>query len=250
MNYIVLDLEFNQYFDFKDENYKDEPMCPFEIMQIGAVKLNENFETIDKMSFFIKPQIFTRMHPFVKKMTGIGMADLKHEPNFSEAYIKFINFIGPEKCVLCVWGSVDVKLLYKNILYHKLNGKLLTKKYIDVQQIASIYFKQPNNNSIGLKAAVEKLDLEKKDDFHDALNDAVYTSEVFKAVREPDMPIRSFNLRHLRQATFAQVNSVNSGLLFSFCERELGRALTDTDKEFILKVYSSGQNKAFDLKKE
>ena len=39
MHYIVLDLEFNQSFPFKTGK-KTEPVaeCPFEIIQIGAVK--------------------------------------------------------------------------------------------------------------------------------------------------------------------------------------------------------------------
>ena len=42
MNYIVLDLEFNQAFPFKSgKKVEPNPECPFEIIQIGAVKLNE-----------------------------------------------------------------------------------------------------------------------------------------------------------------------------------------------------------------
>ena len=45
MNYIVLDLEFNQAFPFKSgKKVEPNPECPFEIIQIGAVKLNERFD--------------------------------------------------------------------------------------------------------------------------------------------------------------------------------------------------------------
>ena len=38
MNYIVLDLEFNQAFPFKSgKKVEPNPECPFEIIQIGAV---------------------------------------------------------------------------------------------------------------------------------------------------------------------------------------------------------------------
>ena len=45
MNYIVFDLEFNQGYNFEDEPKNIiNPKCPFEIIQIGAVKLDDNFE--------------------------------------------------------------------------------------------------------------------------------------------------------------------------------------------------------------
>ena len=51
MNYIVLDLEFNQAFPFKSgKKVEPNPECPFEIIQIGAVKLNERFEQLDSFN--------------------------------------------------------------------------------------------------------------------------------------------------------------------------------------------------------
>ena len=56
MNYIVFDLEFNQPFNFKTgaKTYLN-PKCPFEIIQIGAVKLNDNFEITDSFNGLIRP---------------------------------------------------------------------------------------------------------------------------------------------------------------------------------------------------
>lgn len=43
MNYILFDLEFNQYFNsLKIDTNITKPKCPFEIIQIGAIKLDEN----------------------------------------------------------------------------------------------------------------------------------------------------------------------------------------------------------------
>ncbi|WP_312043549.1 hypothetical protein [Anaerotignum sp.] len=68
MNYIVLDLEFNQSFPFKTgETVAPVPECPFEIIQIGAVKLNDSFQQIDTFNALIQPKIYPRLHPFVEK---------------------------------------------------------------------------------------------------------------------------------------------------------------------------------------
>ena len=60
MNYIVLDLEFNQPYNFKTG--KRSPLvaeCPFEIIQIGAVKLDENFNITGKGLNPLKKVLFT-----------------------------------------------------------------------------------------------------------------------------------------------------------------------------------------------
>ena len=105
MHYIVLDLEFNQSFPFKTGK-KTEPVaeCPFEIIQIGAVKLNENFDILEEFNYMIRPQIYPRLHPFVEKITGIREDDLKGQPSFPEAYEAFLRFIGKEDAILCTWG--------------------------------------------------------------------------------------------------------------------------------------------------
>ena len=87
MNYIVLDLEFNQAFPFKSgKKVEPNPECPFEIIQIGAVKLNERFEQLDSFNCMISPQIYPRLHPFVEKITGIRPKMLTGQPHFPEAY--------------------------------------------------------------------------------------------------------------------------------------------------------------------
>ncbi len=248
MNYIVLDLEFNQSYDFPygDKTLTD-PKCPFEIIQIGAVKLDDNLLELDKKRFMVKPQIYTRMHPFVEKITGLSIGDFENERFFDEVYKEFTSFIGGGKNVLCAWGTNDIKALYSNILYYNLNNKLLTRKYVNVQQLASEHLKRPSNNSIGLKSAVESMDIVLGIDFHDALNDAIYTAEIFKIVKKANLQISTFNLSQLKQKTMAKVTALNSQLLFNFVEKELKRKISDREKEAVIKIYSAGQQHRFDI---
>ena len=124
MNYIVLDLEFNQSFPFKNgKKVEPNPECPFEIIQIGAVKLNENFEQVDTFDAMIRPQIYPRLHPFVEKITGIHSEMLADKPDFKDAYTRFLTFIGDEPAVLCTWGGDDIKSLFRNILFYDLDAE-------------------------------------------------------------------------------------------------------------------------------
>lgn len=96
MNYIVFDLEFNQLYTKKNEEINTKSICekkiienssvknksdssdnktcemPFEIIQIGAVKLNDNFEIIATFNRLIKPSLYNEIHPFIEELTGIN----------------------------------------------------------------------------------------------------------------------------------------------------------------------------------
>jgi len=140
-----------------------------------------------------------------------------------------------------------MKALYRNIMYYDLNNKLLTRKYINVQQLASQYLKHPAHNAVGLKAAVEALDICPDTSFHDALNDAAYTAKIFQIVKTDRMQVQSFNLSQLKQRTMAKITALNSGLLFQFVEKDLHRKLTDRERETVIKIYNAGQRHAYDI---
>ena len=57
MNYIVLDLEWNQ--SAKGKKYT-LPGMPFEIIQMGAVKLDNKFDVIDEFDRLVCPRALHR----------------------------------------------------------------------------------------------------------------------------------------------------------------------------------------------
>jgi DNA polymerase III, epsilon subunit and related 3''-5'' exonucleases len=177
---MVFDLEFNQVFNFSKENPRAANLrCPFEIIHIGAVKLNENFNEIGKFERLVKPKIYSRIHPYVKKMTGITRENLKNAQSFKSVYRDLSEFIS-DVDVLCVWGTCDIKELLRNIEYHKLDTSVIPKKYIDVQRQTDSYLKHPRGINISLGNAVEEFNIPLGLKFHNAFNDAFYTAEVLK----------------------------------------------------------------------
>ena len=183
MNYIVFDLEFNQGYNFgKETKNIINPKCPFEIIQIGAVKLNENFETIGALDVLVKPEIYTTLNPFVKELTGITMDDLDNGKSFKEMYKEFIEFIKTDKSVLCVWGVADIKELFRNIEYHELDTSIVPTEYINIQSYASKQLNCKKGINIGLGNAANLLNIPIESQFHNAFNDAYYTAEVFKKI--------------------------------------------------------------------
>ena len=76
MNYIVFDLEWNQS---PIGQAGEHPRMPFEIIEIGAVKLDENYNVIDEFSRLVKPKIYTKLHKIIKQMLSYDEKDLKKE---------------------------------------------------------------------------------------------------------------------------------------------------------------------------
>lgn len=196
--YTFLDLEFNQAFDFPDDPAPLNENCRFEIIQIGAVRMDENYNIGEKLSILIHPVVYPRVNPFVKKMTGITTEMLENQPEFPEAYKIFREFIGKDR-MLCTWGTSDVHALYRNMVYHGVAKPPMRIEYIDVQNMATKYLKYSHGGNIGLQKAVEAFELPEEEQFHDACCDALYTARVYKAMNPAKPEIKIFNSTHLKR---------------------------------------------------
>ncbi len=250
MNYIVLDLEFNQSFAFKTGFQTTvHPDCPFEIIQIGAVKLDENFSILEQFNFLIKPVIYPRIHPYVEKITNLTYDQLKDCPTFEEAYKALIHFIGNQETLLCTWGSDDIKSLFKNILFYHLDTTKICNRFINVQKLASSYLKYESGKSIGLKNAVTELHIKAEEPFHDALYDALYTAKIFQIVHQKENKPEICQIAELLHKNKKTTRFHVKGLVEYF-EKTLNRELTLEEKALIKKAYKFGKAHAFDIPKK
>ena len=79
MNYIVLDLEWNQG---TAKKYPEKPELPFEIVEIGAIKLNEACEPIDTFHAIIKPTVYLEMNSHIEQITHVSIDRLRIRQKF------------------------------------------------------------------------------------------------------------------------------------------------------------------------
>ena len=73
MNYIVFDLEWNQCPYGKERENK---RLPFEIIEIGALKLDENRNYVDSFHQVIKPVVYKKKNYITKEIQDIKGSDL------------------------------------------------------------------------------------------------------------------------------------------------------------------------------
>lgn len=195
--YTVLDFEFNQAFEFANQPVKPNPDCRFEIIQIGAVKVDDNYNITQKFDRLIKPQVYERIHPYVEKITGWTDESFVGQDGFVQVYTDFRKFIGDDT-VLCTWGSSDIRALYRNLTYYNLVKQPVIIRYMDLQNIATRFLHYSKGGTVGLKNAVELLGIEEEEQFHNALCDAVYTARVLKKIAPGRPEIKIFNSSHLK----------------------------------------------------
>lgn len=250
MSYIVFDLEFNQAYQCKKEKITiTNEECPFEIIQIGALKLNENFETIQTFNRLIKPHIYTTLNPFIENLTGITMDDLNTSKPFKDIYEEFIDFIQGDKSILCVWGLADIKELLRNIKYHNLDISIIPMKYINLQQYASKFLKCPKGTHIGLNKAVNLLNIPLDSKFHNAFADAHYTTEIFKRIYSNKIQVKTYNpiSQRAQNTLIKEKKNIDYYSLIKQFEKMFNREMSEDEKKIIKLSYIMGRTNQFQV---
>lgn len=184
MNLIVFDLEWNQSPSGKAHEIKE---MPFEIVEIGAVKLNEQKEIQDTFHVLIRPVAYRRLHKKTSEVIALTMEQLNRDGiPFGDAAEQFFDWCGRD-ARFCTWGTSDLTELQRNLKwYHMENllpGPII---YEDVQKLFAIAFENRKVRR-ALSWAVEYLRLPEELEYHDAIDDAVYTAKILQNI--PDSVI-------------------------------------------------------------
>lgn len=176
MNYIVLDLEWNQSPNGKEGEVKS---IPFEIIEIGAVKLSEKREILDEFHELVLPQVYTELDSNVKDLIPLNMEDLKKGTPFPQVMGSFLDWCGDDP-VFCTWGPMDLVELQRNMRHYQFPP--LSRKpffYYDVQSLFALFF-EAEKKTRTLTFAAEFFHLKAEGEFHSAITDARYTAGIFQ----------------------------------------------------------------------
>ena len=175
-NFIVFDLEWNQNPGGKEASVE---RLPFEIFEIGAVKLNEEREKVAEFHRIIRPCVYRQMHRIISEVTHVSIEELERDGEpFAAVMEDFLKWCG-EDCIFCTWGSMDLTELQRNMVYHGMTIPF-PKPFLfyDVQKLYSLCY-QDGKARISLDEAVESFALDVDAPFHRALGDAEYTGRVY-----------------------------------------------------------------------
>ena len=177
MHYITLDLEWNQAYAQKALAVQRQ-LCSRlrgEVIQIGAVKLNENMQPCGSYQVIVKPKYFKKLHRHVSELTGITQDMMDSGTPMTEAAVNFKKWCGND-FVFLTWGPDDIPMLKENLHANGLEHSWVDKVY-DLQ---IIFNRQTDGLSKqrSLEYAMEYFEIPQRLPAHDALNDAYFTALV------------------------------------------------------------------------
>ncbi len=180
MHYVVFDLEWN-IAGYKNRVHPDDQAkMPHEIIEIGAVRLDESFDPVDRYSTFIKPKLYPILSSHIAAVTNRLQQSMKYGQRFDDAAHEFLDWCG-EDYLFCTWTESDTSTLKMNMDYYEINHALTA--CVDAQYLFDARVERAGMQR-SIEYAVDFLQLDKKYPFHQAVNDAWYTGQIFKKTVE------------------------------------------------------------------
>lgn len=146
-----------------------------EIIQIGAVKLDKDFNIIDNFKIGVRPKYYTILQERVSKVVNLKQDDIYLGFSFPTAFDYFKKWCQKD-FVFLTWGFDDIPMLKENLRLHSIKTAGIPTGY----NIQLIFNNQTNsdNRQRSLKDALTYFNIEQTKEAHDALNDAYYTAKI------------------------------------------------------------------------
>lgn len=230
MKYIVLDLEWNQSNTGKE---KEVEQLPAEIIEIGAIKVDEAGLIVGEFSQLVKPVVYREMHHFTSQLIHMQMEELERGKPFAKVAGDFLEWCG-EEYLFCTWGSTDLTELQRNMRFHNMeplaDGPL---RYLDVQKLFSIAYEDRKTRR-ALEYAVNFLNLAEDLPYHRAFSDAYYTARIFERIMQENIEIlrnESYDVFHVPKSRKEEVK-VQFDTYAKYISREFAdKRIAFTDRE-------------------
>ena len=217
MNLVVVDFEWNQAMRADSPVFNHLPIhLRGEIIEIGAVRLNDDYTPGEEFTIDVRPEYFRQMHYQVKKITGFDKERLARGVSFPEAFEAFREFCGDD-VVFLTWGSDDRGIFEQNIIIHDLDWDWIDE-WINLQLIYNVQT-GGNKNQKSLADAMANFGIEQTRTAHDALGDAYNTAlvatklDMHNGLRAYDDAPRILESRMPKAVTAAEAEPVPEPIL-------------------------------------
>lgn len=172
MNYIILDLEATCW---KERSVNNQS----EIIEIGAVKVDNNGVVISEFNEFIKPKLNIELSPFCTELTTIKQSDIANADEFKIVIGRFKEWINiDQNYILCSWGFYDKKQFIKDCNLHNIDIAWLNNHISLKHQYAKM---KGLRKPIGMGGAIKKEGLKLEGTHHRGIDDAKNITKIFLA---------------------------------------------------------------------
>ena len=168
---IFLDLEMNMVLkEYRDRLYQ-------EIIEIGAVRLDADYNEIDSFHCYVKPVWNDHIHSRIVQLTGITDENVSGADTFDKAIQEFLKWAGKDP-VYCWSDSDEIQVLQES----KAKGvEISLGDWRDLQKEFGDYLSFERQTNLSL--ALEEAGLVFPGKKHNALDDARATAKLFTELK-------------------------------------------------------------------
>ena len=180
MKHVVVDLEMNPVSrEFREVRRKLNE----EVIEIGAVRLDENFQQEAEFQCYVKPE-YGPIKKHITSLTGITQAMVADKKTYAACFQDFVDWVGEEETKIYSWSMSDIKQLRSECRYKLPDFDIgwLNARWVDLQQ--EFDDRLGLHNSLALKHALGAMDHKIEGTQHTALADAINTSAILTLMQD------------------------------------------------------------------
>ena len=220
MKYIFVDFEMSRIGkDFPEQR----KICRMEIIEIGAIMLDESFNEVSSFKRYVKPEFARHISTAIYDLTSIddyflsGCKGIREE---LEAFAEWCLFYG-EEIVVYAWSGNDLGQIQSEYLLKNLIPSVSLERVIESWQDLQAEYDEAvgATRSTALHKALASIGATFEGKMHDALDDARNTAALFVEMSDPEEFQKTVRLSH--EYTDNENKSVTLGDLFDFSKLNL-----------------------------
>ncbi len=181
MEYAVLDLEWNGAYSKRLKRFLNE------IIEFGAVRVDERLNVVDTFEALIRPQVGKKISGKISTLTSITNGDLEDGLLFMQALSRFGKWA--RGTVVMTWGTSDILTLIENCRYFCGSGRIpFLERYVDLQAYCENRLQAGGGGrQMGVSTAAALLGIDENGfDHHRALGDSMLELRCFQKLYAPE----------------------------------------------------------------
>lgn len=202
---IFIDLEMNT----TDTRLVRRKKLKNEVIEIGAVRMDDAFHLLDRFRIFVRPQYNGVIERKIYKLTGISNGAVSDAVSLPEALDALEAWCGSDGCEIYAWSTSDLCQLRKECGFKGIDSVFLDEmvQWHDFQE--DLRQMLGEKNILSLSNAMHRAGLEPEGSLHDASWDAYNSARLMETAYSEDFAV---DLANAQDACYQEAPKIQGGL--------------------------------------
>lgn len=174
MNYIIFDLEATCWDGGAGRGKLNE------IIEVGAVKLDDNLQEVGRFARFVRPVINPELSPFCKELTTINQEQVDNAEPYQVVLEEFARWAkeGSDEVMMLSWGHYDKNQILREAERKGHEGEIIA--LMERHDSFKHRFAEVRNiRPCGMQGALKMFSLPLDGTHHRGIDDAVNIAKIF-----------------------------------------------------------------------